>query len=344
MLVTIGRVTEIASLVASLLRVQGLERHSLAQTLERAFNAMFRARDVDAVKGYLDAVEPLGMTPPLVPGTMEQRRAFVTTFAPRLESASAAMRDWVAHYLLWTALDGVDLAEWATPLLRTSADAEIPPRARTPLAKIGRRALGAALGSTKHRDVFLAAAKVVDGDLDATQRKAFRKHLEQVFPEALDALGGKAPRSRRPENEPKLLAAVHASLDDDGRRLVYADALLATVEEIRVKRGAFFRDDNAIVSDPVMQSLRTLTGIPCVSFLAIERDDLEHVGIVHFQVNDETLAALVRQARLRRLDIDGSIDPASLGTWATDNHPSMRTITMDRWRIDRDGNTWRESK
>lgn len=186
--------------------------------------------DVDAIRTHFAQIEQLGLSPLAETlGRIERkdRAALLEVVALRLDSTHAHTRWWAMRFFEDALTDdALETAPHAASLLRGTIDTELLAHWQEAVSTRARRVLPLALERTQRREDFVAAARSVDGDLDPDRRKVFRVQLRALFRDALSAIGKKTAPARRPASEAALLEAIYEDPDDDGARLVYADALL----------------------------------------------------------------------------------------------------------------------
>lgn len=148
--------------------------------------------DVEAMRAHFATRGKLGLSitaalSTLANSSQPNRAPYVALIAPLLEDADPDVRWWACYFLRMTAKEeNLELADWAEPILRRIVDSGRAPGSRETVAIEARRALQAALASTKRRDAFVGAAKTLLEKADAKTRTSLRKQLREALPEAID--------------------------------------------------------------------------------------------------------------------------------------------------------------
>ena len=425
-----GRIEKTPSIARDLVPIADLPKDGpRAELAALQLLGLVLEHDVDGIRTHFALLEQLGLSP--LAATLERipprdRLALLDVIALRLDSTEAQTRWWALRFVEDALTeDDIETAPYAAALLRGTIDTELLAHRQEAVSTRARAVLSLALERTRHRDDFVAAARSIDADLDPDRRKVFRAQLRSLFPDALTALGKKIVAVRRPASEAALLAAVYEDPDDDGARLVYADALLEVgdargelivlqcdraekgspptareqellrmngrawtgalapaLSDVTYERGfltactwALKRlgyDDDAVVGNPIWQTVEALTiaprtyffadlvahpalrrlqklaGIDAATFASIQPRDasraLEHVTLTGPLPNDleKLVRALARYPHLRQLDVEQ--DPRELLARATTELPSLATVTFKKRRFDRTDRVWRESR
>lgn len=244
---------------------------------------------------------------------------WIDVFAIFVDDASPRHRAHGLHLMTRAAEEGGELAGHASALLRSAVDRD-KVNNQTRVAKAGKIALVAALARTTDRGAWVTAARDLLHDLAPVQAKELRVVLRRLLPEAVTR--GEVTRAQRPPNEDELLAAIYAAPDDDGPRLVYADALLEAGDargELIVLQCARARTDGA----PTARE-RTLLRIHGRAWLGDAADLFVPASVIFERgfVAGATLVARDLRARwphaapasfrlLERLDLGGAwVEPA----------------------------------
>ena len=215
-----------AALLPSVADAPVLAREAIARL---HFTAIRARDDVAGAHALLDTIAQLGVHPSFMLSGMAQDPAldrWVGLVARFLASASPALRVNALRVLGRASHGGTELASYAEALLRCAIDRDR--NGPKDVAMEARPVLEAAIASTKDRARFVDASGELLRDLDEAQSERLHAVLDAVLPEAIARKATPRAAPIRPEEEAAFLAAIEEAPDDDGPRLVYADALLAT--------------------------------------------------------------------------------------------------------------------